>query len=79
MICSVAMSENVTKTDIKSVTNAENKSNDFAVQFQNRFTNSDTEKWLFPTKTEGERSGKKAGKIDGKMDGKSSRERAWAA
>ena len=74
MICSVVMSSNVTKmspnvTDIK---NTENKSNNFAVQFQRRFTNSDTEKWLFPTssKTVGVRSGKRNGKRNGKMDGK---------
>ena len=72
MTWSIGMSANATKmspnvTDIK---NAENKSNDFAVQFQHRFTNSDTEKWLFPTssKTEGERSGKRNGKMDGKME-----------
>ena len=69
MTWSIGMSANATKmspnvTDIK---NAENKSNDFAVQFQHRFTNSDTEKWLFPTssKTEGD------GKLDGKKENSS--------
>ena len=78
MTWSVVMSSNVTKMspNVSDINNAENKSNDFAVQFQHRFTNSDTEKWLFPTSSKaedersGKRNGKKSGKMDGKMDGK---------
>ena len=69
MISSVAMSTKITKTCNK---NAENKNNDFAVQFLRRFTNSDTEKWLFSksSKTNGKRFGERDDKIDDKLDGK---------